>query len=292
MVKAKKQALGRGLSALMPDKPIFEEAGSQQKIVMLPIGKLQADPDQPRQLFDESKLAELAESIRQFGVMQPLLVISLDNGSYRIVVGERRFRAAGMAGLSELPCIIASYSETEQAEISLIENIQRENLTALEEAAAYRRLVDNFGYTQEQLAERLGKSRPYVANTLRLLHLAPQYQKMVEDGRLSAGHARALLSLSEPRLQARLAEEICRRNLSVRQAEALAKTLAAEKRPAPKQQAAHPAHIRDLEQRFTSTLGLPAQLQGSLEKGRLVIAYHSADDLANLVDKLLPESKR
>ena len=110
MVKAKKQALGRGLSALMPDKPIFEEAGSQQKIVMLPIGKLQADPDQPRQLFDESKLAELAESIRQFGVMQPLLVISLDNGSYRIVVGERRFRAAGMAGLSELPCICLLYT--------------------------------------------------------------------------------------------------------------------------------------------------------------------------------------
>ena len=171
MVKAKKQALGRGLSALMPDKPIFEEAGSQQKIVMLPIGKLQADPDQPRQLFDESKLAELAESIRQFGVMQPLLVISLDNGSYRIVVGERRFRAAGMAGLSELPCIIASYSETEQAEISLIENIQRENLTALEEAAAYRRLVDNFGYTQEQLAERLGKLLHPAFRLLRVVFL-------------------------------------------------------------------------------------------------------------------------
>ena len=224
MVKAKKQALGRGLSALMPDKPIFEETSPQQKIVMLPIGKLQADPDQPRQIFDEDKLSELAESIRQFGVMQPLLVTSLGDGSYRIIVGERRFRAAQMAALAELPCIISTYNESEQAEVSLIENIQRENLTAMEEAAAYRRLIDNFGYTQEQLAERLGKSRPYVANTLRLLQLAPQYQKMVEDGRLSAGHARALLSLSDSRLQARLAEEICRRNLSVRQAEALARS--------------------------------------------------------------------
>ena len=292
MVKAKKQALGRGLSALMPDKPIFEETSPQQKIVMLPIGKLQADPDQPRQIFDEDKLSELAESIRQFGVMQPLLVTSLGDGSYRIIVGERRFRAAQMEALAELPCIISTYNESEQAEVSLIENIQRENLTAMEEAAAYRRLIDNFGYTQEQLAERLGKSRPYVANTLRLLQLAPQYQKMVEDGRLSAGHARALLSLSDSRLQARLAEEICRRNLSVRQAEALAKSWSEEKRPNQRKPLAHPAHLHDLEKRFTSTLGLPARLQGDLQKGRLVISYHSADDLENLIEKLLPERKR
>lgn len=162
----------------------------------------------------------------------------------------------------------------------------------MEEAAAYRRLIDNFGYTQEQLAERLGKSRPYVANTLRLLQLAPQYQKMVEDGRLSAGHARALLSLSDSRLQARLAEEICRRNLSVRQAEALAKSWSEEKRPNQRKPLAHPAHLHDLEKRFTSTLGLPARLQGDLQKGRLVISYHSADDLENLIEKLLPERKR
>ena len=292
MVKAKKQALGRGLSALMPDKPLFEETAPQHKIVMLPVGRLSADPDQPRRNFDQAKLAELAESIRQHGVMQPLIVIS-SGDDYRIVVGERRFRAASLVGLTELPCIISTYNETEQAEISLIENIQRENLSAIEEAAAYRRLVDNFGYTQEQLAGRLGKSRPYIANTLRLLQLAPQYQQMITDGRLSAGHARAILSLSDPRLQARLAETICNRGLSVRQAEALAKTMAAEKKPAPPAPPlAHPAHLRDLEQRFTTTLGLPTHLQGDLQKGRLVVAYHSADDLENLIEKLLPQSKR
>lgn len=291
MVKAKKQALGRGLSALMPDKSIFEEEHPQQKIVQLPVSQLHPDPQQPRRIFDGDKLAELAESIRNFGVMQPLLVVAEADG-YRIIVGERRYRAAQLAGLNELPCMIAQLSPSEQAELSLIENIQREDLTAVEEAAAYRRLIEEFGYTQEQLAERLGKSRPHVANTMRLLQLAPQYQQLIEDGRLSAGHARVLLSLADPRQQARLAELIISQELSVRQAEQLARSWRERPAAAPRPQAAKQAHLHDLEQRFTSELGLPARLQGDLERGRLVISYRSADDLENLIEKLLPEPRR
>lgn len=285
----KKQALGKGLSALLPMRPQFEERGPQEQVVHISIGQIIVDPGQFRRNFDEEKLTELAESIRHYGVMQPLLVAETSEGDYRIVAGERRYRAALLLNLTELPCIIRTYSESELAEISLIENIQREDLSALEEAMAYQRLLGSFGYTQEALAVRLGKSRPHITNTLRLLQLAPQYRKLLEDGRLSAGHARTILSLDDPRLQAQLTDVILRNNLSVRQAENLAKDLS-EKRKI-KIKAASPAadtvHMHDLEKRITVRLGLPAKLSGNLEKGRLVISYQSGDDLDNLIEALL-----
>jgi len=285
----KKQALGKGLSALLPTRPQFEGMDSHEQISHLSIEQIIADPAQFRHNFDEEKLAELAESIRQYGVMQPLIVTETPEGDYRIVAGERRYRAAQLIDLAELPCIIRTYSENELAEISLIENIQREDLGALEEAMAYRRLLESFGYTQEALATRLGKSRPHIANTLRLLQLSPQYRKLMEDGRLSAGHARAILSLEDPRFQAQLADAILQHNLSVRQAEELAKGLGEEKRSRPKASApaANNVHIHDLEKRITDSLGLPAKLSGNLEKGRLVISYQNGDDLENLIEKLL-----
>jgi ParB family transcriptional regulator, chromosome partitioning protein len=290
MATVKKQALGRGLSALLPERPQFGEEGANEQVVYLAIDRLIADPSQPRRNFDAEKLSELADSIRQFGVMQPLLVTDTVEGDYRIVAGERRLRAAQLAELSELPCIIRTYQDKELAEISLIENIQREDLTALEEASAYRRLLDSFGYTQEALASRLGKSRPHIANTLRLLQLAPQYRKLLEEGKLTAGHARAVLSLPDPRLQGRLAEAIVNRGLSVRQAEELAKSLGKVKKAhASASDTPYTAYIHDLEKRFTNQLGLPVKMIGSPGRGKLVISYRSSDDLANLIERLLGE---
>lgn len=288
MVTTKKQALGRGLSALLPDKPHFEDIAPGEAIVQISVEQLHPDKNQPRQTFDQEKLLELAESIRNFGIMQPLLVVSTGKSSYKIVAGERRYRAAQLAELKELPCIVRKYSKSELAEISLIENIQREDLNAIEEAEAYLSLLESFHYTQEQLSERLGKSRSHIANTLRLLQLPPQYRALLSEGKITAGHARAILSLADVKLQAKLVDMILKNSLSVRQAESLAKQLIQHK---PQKKAAlprkHTAHINDLEKKFTTRLGLPVQIVGDLKKGKLVIPYHSADDLENLIDYIL-----
>lgn len=289
---AKKQALGRGLSALLPDHPQFEQEQDQERILQIAVSRIHPDPEQPRRSFDEEKLAELADSIRELGVMQPLLLAKTPDGDYRIVAGERRYRAAVSAGLQKLPCIVRHYSPEQLAEASLIENIQREDLSALEEAAAYRRLMDGFGYTQEQLAQKLGKSRSYLANTLRLLQLPGQYRAMVEDGRLSPGHARAVLSLSDPLAQSRLVDAIIARSLSVRDAEKMARDLADDKKQKPAADGGsrmRDAHFCDLEKRFRGSLGMPVKLSGSLDKGKLVISYNSGDDLENLMEKLLED---
>ncbi len=288
MANSKKPALGKGLSALLPDKPHFEDIGEGDRISQISIDKLSPDLNQPRQVFDQEKLAELAESVRQFGIMQPLIVTVSGKRGYKIVAGERRYRAAQLAELTELPCIVRKYSQNELAEISLIENIQREDLSAIEEAEAYRNLLTSFGYTQEALAKRLGKSRPHIANTLRLLNLAPQYRNLITAGKISAGHARAILSLNDTRLQSRLVDAILSRNLSVRQAENLAKTLSAEKKTTLAQlPRVYSAHLRDLEKRFTTRLGLPVHFSGTLDKGKITVSYQSADDLDNLIDSLL-----
>jgi len=226
---AKKQALGKGLGALLPEMGIQEEISNQEKVWEIPLSQIHPNPNQPRKEFNPESLAELAESIRNFGIMQPLLLMEEPDGqSYMIVAGERRFRAAALAGLEKLPCIVRQLSPSQLAEASLIENIQREDLSPLEEAEAFRSLMDSYGYTQEKLAQRLGKSRPHVANTLRLLQLAPQERKLLAEGRISAGHARALLSIADPHLRNRLLELILKEELSVRQAEAAAKKLLGE----------------------------------------------------------------
>ena len=220
---AKKQALGKGLSALLPEVPSFEEKGANEQVSNITIARIEADPEQFRKNFDQEKLNELAESIREYGVMQPLLVAETPQGDYQIIAGERRYRAAMQVGLEELPCIVRQYDENQLAEISLLENIQREDLGSMEEAEAYKQLMERFAYTQEMLAKKLGKSRPHIANTVRLLQLPPQYRKLVDNGQLSAGHARVILSLDDAMSQSQIVDAILKQELSVRQAEQLAK---------------------------------------------------------------------
>lgn len=282
---AKKQALGKGLSALLGgDGGDFSGFEAGERVTMLPLAELHANPEQPRRHFDEDRLAELAGSIRSHGVMQPLLVVRQEEG-YLIVAGERRFRAAGMAGLQEVPCIVRRLDARELAEISLIENIQREDLGPLEEAEAYRALMDLHGYTQETLAERLGKSRPHIANTLRLLKLAPQDRKLLTEGRISAGHARALLSLADARKRAQLTAAIINQQLSVRQAEAMAARLREEK-AAPARRSEQVLH-EDIARQCSARLGLRVRVTGSQGRGRVVIDYHCEDDLQNILDAIL-----
>ena len=211
---SKKQALGRGLSALLPDIDAFEQHDEGEKIVNISVTQIKPNPYQPRRIFDAEKLAELAQSIREHGVMQPVIVSEADDETYLLVAGERRWQAAQSAGLQELPCIVRKLSDRDLAELSLIENLQREDLSPLEEADAFRTLMDSYGYTQEDMAKRLGKSRPYVANTLRLLSLAAHERKLLADGKISAGHARCVLSLSSQAQRTQLISAILRDGLA------------------------------------------------------------------------------
>lgn len=271
-MKAKKSALGRGLDVLLPD--VQETNGGVQEIGILEIDR---NPEQPRRIFDEEALQSLADSIREAGILQPLLVVE-ENGRYRIVAGERRFRAARLAGLSSVPCIVRSMSQQEQMEAALIENIQREDLNAIEEAKAIRQLMENCGYTQEQAASRLGKSRPAVANLLRLLNLPEEVQQMVTENKLSAGHARVLAGVSGAHLQLSLAEKTIRESLSVRALEKLAAmpTMPDKEPSLPKPL---PLELKDMENRMRNTFGVRTQIRGNAKKGKIILEYCNADEL-------------
>lgn len=271
-MKAKKSALGRGLDVLLPD---VQEADSGVREIG--ITEIDRNPDQPRRIFDEEALQSLADSIREAGVLQPLLVVE-ENGRYRIVAGERRFRAARMAGLDSVPCIVRSFSFQEQMEAALIENIQREDLNAIEEARAIRSLMENCGYTQEQAAGKLGKSRPAVANLLRLLNLPEAVQQMVIDGALSAGHARVLAGVAGIHQQMMLAEKTAAEGLSVRALEKLAAMpeKPVKEPPAPKPL---PLELMDMENRLRDVFGVRTQIKGSTKKGKIILEYYNADEL-------------
>lgn len=288
---AKKQALGRGLSALLPDGPAFLEDAAAEQVRQLAIDSVRPNPDQPRKIFDPEKLEELTASIRQHGVMQPLVVVERE-GSYMIAAGERRWRAAQAAGLKEVPALVRQLDPRQLAELSLIENLQREDLTGLEEAQAFSDLMNGHGYTQEALAERLGKSRSHVANTLRLLNLAPHEKKLLEQGKFSPGHARAILSLEENSPErVLLVSAVIKQGLSVRQAEEQAQRLKTEqaekasRKPA-KKQAATLIH-EDLARQISRRLGVKARISGRGGRGRVTLDFNSEDDLQNIVDALL-----
>lgn len=270
----KKMGLGRGLDALLPDN---EENASS--IRMIGITELDRNPDQPRRDFNEEALQALADSMKEAGVLQPLLVVE-KNGRYQIVAGERRFRAARLAGLREVPCIVRNFTPEEQMEAALIENIQREDLNAIEEAAAVRQLMDACGYTQEKAAGRLGKSRPAVANLLRLLNLPKEVQSSVASGKLTAGHARVLAGLEDESLQLSLADRTVREGLSVRALEKLASQPQPHKesRPAP----ALPLEMQDMENRLRDVLGVRTTIRGSRKKGKITLQYYSEDELEQL----------
>ena len=285
---AKKPALGRGLSALLPDTPSFEAPRNGERVQELPLSQIYANPAQPRKVFDEEKLAELAESIRQHGVMQPILLVEDGKGGYMIAAGDRRWRADQVAGLTHAPAIVRQLDQQHLAELALIENIQREDLTALEEAEAFQRLMESHGYTQEDLASRLGKSRSHVANTLRLLNLAPHEKKLLAAGKFTAGHARAVLSLENASNErVLLISAIIKQSLSVRQAEELAQKLKLS--PGyhqPKKQTATLLH-EDIARSLSQQMGVKVKITGRAGKGRVVIDYNSEDDLQNIMDAIL-----
>ena len=271
----KKMGLGRGLDALLP------QTGDTQSLVsMIDITELDRNPDQPRRDFDEAALQSLAESMKEAGVLQPLLVVE-QNGRYRIVAGERRFRAARMAGLTQVPCIVRDFTPEEQMEAALIENIQREDLNPMEEAAAVRQLMDACHYTQEQAARRLGKSRPAVANLVRLLSLPEVVQLHVQEGRLSAGHARVLAGLNDEKQIVALAELAIRENMSVRELEKLAAKPFVPKaeKPAPRPL---PLELQDMENRLRDVMGVRTVVRGNRKHGKIILQYTNEDELERI----------
>ena len=271
----KKMGLGRGLDALLPETNDLDNMVS-----MIAVTEIDRNPDQPRRDFDEAALQTLADSIRTAGVLQPLLVVE-QNGRYRIVAGERRFRAARIAGLDTVPCIVRDFTAEEQMEAALIENVQREDLNPIEEAAAMKQFMDACHYTQEQAAKRLGKSRPALANLLRLLSLPKVVQDDVIAGRLSAGHARVLAGLEEERRQIALAQMVILEGLSVRELEKIAAqpNPVIKPKPAPK---ALPLELQDMQNRMQETFGLRTQLKGSRKRGKIILQYYSEDELERL----------
>jgi ParB family transcriptional regulator, chromosome partitioning protein len=274
---ARKRGLGMGLSALLGNA----ELASAEGVRMVPIELLRPAALQPRRHFGEAELAALTESIRAKGVMQPLLVRQLrdGHGHYEIVAGERRWRAAQLAGCHELPVVVYALSDREALEVALLENVQRQDLTPLEEAEGYRRLIDDFGHTQEELARTLGKSRSHIANLIRLLGLPATVRAMLERGELSAGHARALLGAPDP---APLARQVLARGLNVRQTETLVRQGRQSARPSVPRDANTVALERDLSMR----LGLPVRLQRRRAGGTLSIAYRSVEQLDELIRRL------
>ena len=276
----KTHGLGRGLDSLF--------AGSEDwgtSIQEIPVGELDPNPDQPRRTFSEESIGQLADSIRAQGVLQPLLVAPSGGGRYMIIAGERRFRAGRAAGLATLPCIVKDIDVIRQREIALIENLQREDLNPIEAARGVKALMDQCGYTQEKIGERLGKSRPAIANMIRLLQLPDEVSEMVKDGLLSAGHARVLIGIPDKETQLRLARKAVDEGLNVRQMEQLAKTTAGKpkKKAAPKQL---PAELGELQDKIRRKTGLKSTLTGSIKKGRIVLQYSTREELEHLNDIL------
>nr|WP_325195538.1 ParB/RepB/Spo0J family partition protein [uncultured Oscillibacter sp.] len=282
MASKKPSGLGRGLGALLGDDVMKTESTGS---LSLPISMVESCSSQPRKFFDEASLAELAESIREHGIIQPLTVRKLASGYYQIIAGERRWRAARIAGLQEVPVIVIEADDRKAAELAMIENLQREDLNPMEEAAGFQALIDNYHMTQEEAAQRVGKSRSAVTNALRLLGLTPAVRKLVEEGKLSAGHARALLPLS-PTVQENAANAVVSGGLSVRQTESLAKRLAAEKKEKPKPDSSQVDYTAEAQKDLSSKLGRGVRIVTGRKKGRIELEYYGLDDLNDLLDAL------
>lgn len=282
MASKKPSGLGKGLGALLGDDVMKTET---QGTLTLPITDVESNSSQPRKYFDDAALAELADSIRQHGIIQPLTVRKLSSGYYQIIAGERRWRAARLAGLKEVPVTVIEADDRTAAELAMIENLQREDLNPIEEAAGYRVLIDQYHMTQEEAANRVGKSRSAVTNVLRLLDLDASVQKLVESGQLSAGHARALVPLS-PARQLQAANAIIESGLSVRQAELLAKRLSADEKPEKKAVADEVDYTAEAQKDLASRLGRGVKIVTGKKKGRIELEYYGMDDLNELLEAL------
>ena len=283
----RKTGLGRGLDAILPDAmeaaDAIGRAAGADAVREIPVSSIDPNRNQPRKRFDPDALASLAGSIRENGILQPLL-LAREGDRYTIVAGERRWRAARLAGLSAVPAIVREWDEVRRREAALVENIQREDLNPLEEAQGVRSLMDECGLTQERVAERLGRSRPAVANLLRLLSLPEEMRRAVSDGRLSAGHARVLCGVSDEAFRRALFTRALEEDWSVRRLEEAAK--APRKKPAPAKKAPLPAEYGELCERLRRATGMKADLRGTAKKGRLILTYASEEELQRLWELL------
>ena len=274
------KGLGRGLGALLGD---YDEPTGEPHL--LPIQSVEPNPLQPRKVFDEEELSQLADSIREHGIIQPLAVRPAGDNYYQIIAGERRWRAARLAGLSDVPVVIIEADDKKAMELALIENLQRSDLNPIEEALGYQELMGTYEMTQEQAAARVGKSRPAVANALRLLSLSPAVLELVKDGALSAGHARALLPVKDEAQQLSLAQKVMALGLSVRQTEALCKKLSKQAQPA-KPQPPQVDYLAECEKELTAGLGRKVRIVSGKRKGRIELEYYGQEDLQQLYDAL------
>ena len=281
---AVQKGLGKGLGALLGD--FHEVSAEKSPYQLLPIYKVEPNKDQPRQDFDEEELQSLADSIAEHGVIQPLTVRELSSGYYQIIAGERRWRAARLAGLKEIPAVIVEADDRKVMELALIENLQRQDLNPVEEALGYQTLMAEHGLTQEEAAKRVGKSRPAVANALRLLNLCPEVLTMVREGKLSPGHARAILSLKAEKKQQEVAQKVCALDLSVRQTELLCKNI--EKEPVKKPATTFAVdYIGECEKNLSKHLGRGVKIINGKRKGKFELEFYGQEDLQNLLDALL-----
>ncbi len=285
---ASNKGLGKGLGALLGD--FDEPAQGNSPYQLLPIHKVEPKPDQPRQDFDEEELASLSESIATHGIIQPLTVRELSGGYYQIIAGERRWRAARMASLSEVPAVIIEADDQKAMELALIENLQRQDLNPVEEALGYQTLMETYGMTQEEAAARVGKSRPAVANALRLLGLCPEVLEQVRRGDLSAGHARAVLTVKNEKKQQQAAQKIIALGLSVRQAELLCKNMTKE--PAPVvERPLQVDYIAECEKSLSKHLGRGVKIVNGKRKGKFELEFYGQEDLQVLLDALMKLQK-
>ncbi len=288
----KKKGLGRGLESLFAfyDNENVEEIASKKTnedikgVAEIEISKITPNPNQPRKHFDETALQELADSIKVHGVIQPLVVNKLDNGNYMIIAGERRWRASKLAGLEKVPVVVKNYSDKQIKEISIIENLQREDLNPIEAARAIKQLMEEYNLTQETVAERIGKSRSNIANTLRLLSLYPDVIKMVEDGRLSSGHAKTLVSIDDTTAQIRLAKQSCDGKMSVRDLEKAVKNFLNPNKQKSTKVTEQSLELKELISDMQRVFSTKVSAIGNDNKGRIYIDYYSRDDLDRISD--------
>ena len=285
---ASQKGLGKGLGALLGD--FSDEPVQSSPYRLLPIYKVEPNPDQPRQEFDPEELQNLADSIAEHGVIQPLTVRETGSGYYQIIAGERRWRAARMANLMEIPAVVVEADDRKAMELALIENLQRQDLNPVEEALGYQSLMNDFGMTQEDTARRVGKSRPAVTNALRLLNLAPEVLEQVKSGALSAGHARAVLSVKDPKKQVQAAQKIAALGLSVRQAELLCKNMTKEPKPE-KPATLAVDYVAECEKNLSKHLGRGVKIVNGKRKGRFELEFYGQEDLQVLLDALMKIKK-
>lgn len=276
--------LGRGLSALIPE---IKGETSEKEIVNIDIDKIYPNEVQPRKQFDEEKIKVLSDSIKNYGVLQPIVVKMDENDKYMIIAGERRFRASKLANKGQIPAIIKDIDMKDIMEIALIENLQREDLNSIEEALAYKSLIEHYNVTQEEISEAVGKSRPHITNTLRLLNLGQDVIDMIDSGRITAGHGKALLRIVDKDLQLQIAKKVEEEELSVREVENIAKKISENKEEVPKKSKHKDVFILDVEDKLRNIFGTKVNISKGKKKGKIEIEYYNDDDLNSIVSMLL-----